>query len=97
MNRSAKLNRIVELNLEMANIKDIDILLEKILTEARSLFHADAGSIYIKEGDHLNFSYAQNETLRARLGEGKSYHIPNFLYRFPIPRLPVMLPIKISP
>jgi response regulator RpfG family c-di-GMP phosphodiesterase len=82
MNRSAKLNRIVELNLEMANIKDIDILLEKILTEARSLFHADAGSIYIKEGDHLNFSYAQNETLRARLGEGKK--LPYTKFSIPI-------------
>jgi signal transduction protein with GAF and PtsI domain len=82
MNRSAKLNRIVELNLEMANIKDIDILLEKILTEARSLFHADAGSIYIREGDKLNFSYAQNETLRARLGKDKK--LPYTKFSIPI-------------
>ena len=78
MNRSEKLDRIVQLNLELATIKDFDMVLEKILTEARRLFNADAGSIYIKEDTDLRFSYSQNETLRSRLGEGKKtavYHL----------------------
>jgi HD-GYP domain-containing protein (c-di-GMP phosphodiesterase class II) len=47
------------------------VLLEKVLSEARYLVHADAGSIYIKEGNMLKFSYSQNETLRKRLEKGK--------------------------
>lgn len=82
MKRSEKLQHIVDLNLEMANIKDIDILLEKILTEARLLFSADAGSIYIREGDQLLFSYTQNETLRSRLGKNKK--LPYSTFSMPI-------------
>ncbi len=54
------------------------MLLEKILNEARGLVNADAGSIYIKEGDTLKFSYAQNDTLREKLGEGKKADLYNF-------------------
>lgn len=78
MRRNEKLDHIVKLNLEMSNIKDLDVLLEKILTEARLLFNADAGSIYIKEEDKLHFSYAQNETLRSRLGKGKKLPFATF-------------------
>lgn len=78
MRRNEKLDHIVKLNLEMGNIKDLDVLLEKILTEARLLFNADAGSIYIKEEDKLHFSFAQNETLRARLGKGKKLPFTTF-------------------
>jgi HD-GYP domain-containing protein (c-di-GMP phosphodiesterase class II) len=82
MNRSEKLDRIVQLNLELATIKDFDMVLEKILTEARRLFNADAGSIYIKEDTDLRFSYSQNETLRSRLGEGKK--LPYTTFKMPI-------------
>lgn len=77
-----KLERIFRVGLEVSNVKDIDILLEKILTEARALGHADAGSIYIKEEDHLKFSYTQNETVRARLGKGRK--LPYSTFSIPI-------------
>ena len=66
-----KLQNIIQLGVEVSQIGDLDILLEKILSEARSLVNADAGSIYIKENDQLKFSYAQNETLRKKLGPNK--------------------------
>jgi HD-GYP domain-containing protein (c-di-GMP phosphodiesterase class II) len=69
--RKHKLQRIIQIGIEVSQIKDLDVLLEKVLSEARDLVQADAGSIYIKEKDTLKFSYAQNETLRKRLGEGK--------------------------
>ena len=65
------LERIIQIGIEVAQIKDLDILLEKILSEARNLTKADAGSIYIKEGDPLKFSYTQNETQRKKLPKGK--------------------------
>jgi HD-GYP domain-containing protein (c-di-GMP phosphodiesterase class II) len=71
MNERQKLTTIIKLGIELTETKDIDVLLEKILKEARTLVHADAGSIYIKEGDKLKFSYTQNDTLQKRLPPGK--------------------------
>ncbi|KAA3610121.1 MAG: HD domain-containing protein [Calditrichaeota bacterium] len=71
LDRKEKLSRLIQLGLEVSQISDLDVLLEKILSEARSLVHADAGSIYIKEGEMLKFSYAQNDTLRSKLGPNK--------------------------
>lgn len=66
-----KLQQLINLGMEIAQVQDIDLLLEKILSAARKLANADAGTIYIKQGDNLKFSHTQNETLQARLSEGK--------------------------
>lgn len=66
-----KLTKIIGLGIEIAEVKDVDVLLEKVLNEARNLVGADAGSIYIKEDDKLRFSYTQNDTLQKRLPRGK--------------------------
>lgn len=71
LNEKQKLTQIINLGLEVAQVKDIDVLLERLLTEARQFVNADAGSIYIKEGAELKFSYTQNETIRKKLSEGK--------------------------
>ncbi len=72
LDRKEKLSRLIQLGLEITQISDLDILLEKVLTEARSLVNADAGSIYVKEtNEKLRFSHAQNDTLRAKLGPNK--------------------------
>jgi len=77
--RKEKLQRIIQIGIEVAQIKDLDILLEKILSEARILVNADAGSIYIKEDNTLKFSYTQNETLRRRIGPGKKLIYTTFI------------------
>ncbi len=71
LDRKQKLSKLLQLGLEVNQIKDLDVLLEKILSEARALVNADAGSIYIKHGDTLKFSYAQNDTLSSKLPPGK--------------------------
>ncbi len=71
LTRKEKINRLIQFGVEISQIADLDLMLEKILSEARSLLHADAGSIYIKEGDMLNFSFAQNETLQKKLPPDK--------------------------
>jgi len=65
------LERVLEFESEISKVKDIDLLLEKILGEARCFTNADAGSIYIREGDSLKFSYTQNDTLQSQLPAGK--------------------------
>lgn len=66
-----KFQEVLNVGLEVIQTRDIDILLEKILTKARYLTNADAGSIYIKEGDTLLFRYTQNETLQKLLPPSK--------------------------
>jgi len=66
-----KLREVLNLGLDVTQTKDIDILLERILTKARYLTNADAGSIYIKEADTLKFKYTQNDTQQKRLLPGK--------------------------
>jgi HD-GYP domain-containing protein (c-di-GMP phosphodiesterase class II) len=66
-----KFQEVLNVGLEVTQTRDIDILLERILTKARHLTNADAGSIYIKEGDTLLFRYTQNETLQRQLPPGR--------------------------
>jgi HD-GYP domain-containing protein (c-di-GMP phosphodiesterase class II) len=69
--RKTKLTRLIQFGVEVSQIADLDFLLEKVLTEARKMLNADAGSIYIKDGEMLRFSYAQNETMQKKLGPNK--------------------------
>lgn len=66
-----KLTHIIDLGLEIAQFKDIDMVLERILTLARQFVNAEAGSIYIREENRLKFSYTQNESLQKKLSPGK--------------------------
>ena len=71
LSEKQKLAKIMHLGVEITEVKDIDVLLERILREARRLVNADAGSLYIKEQDKLKFSYTQNATQQKRLLPGK--------------------------
>lgn len=70
-NERDKLREVLDIGLEVTQIKDLDILLESILSKARLFTNADAGSIYIKEDNMLRFRYTQNETEQKRLPTGK--------------------------
>ncbi len=77
-----KLRKIIELGFEISQIKDIDLLLEKVLSEAREFTNCDAGSIYVREGDNLKFSYAQNDTMQKQLPPGRK--LPYSTFTVPI-------------
>ncbi|MDD3045616.1 MAG: HD domain-containing protein [Candidatus Delongbacteria bacterium] len=61
---------IIKLSMELNAINDIDILLERILLEARLATKSDAGTIYTREGNELLFRHAQNDTLQKKLNKG---------------------------
>jgi HD-GYP domain-containing protein (c-di-GMP phosphodiesterase class II) len=73
------LRALLKIDAELNKIQDLDILLERILLEARKVVNADAGSIYIKESvkeegtvkDKLFFRYSQNDTLQKGLPPGE--------------------------
>ena len=69
--RKEKINRLLQFGVEINQVADLDLLIEKILSEARELLNADAGSLYIRNENNLNFSYAQNETLQKKLPPNK--------------------------
>jgi HD-GYP domain-containing protein (c-di-GMP phosphodiesterase class II) len=68
---------IIQLDTELNQIQDLDILLERILLEARRVVRADAGSIYVRERvaegggetpvEKLVIKYSQNDTLQKKL------------------------------
>ncbi|UCG38566.1 MAG: HD domain-containing protein [bacterium] len=78
MTTAGKLSKIIDLGLEMNQVKDLDILLDRILSEARKFVNADAGSIYIRRRDKLEFSYTQNATLQKSLPPGKKLIYSSF-------------------
>ena len=71
LSEKEKLQALTRLGIDLNQIQDLDILMERILTEARRFVGADAGSIYIQEENMLHFKYIQNDTLQKRLPPGK--------------------------
>lgn len=80
--REEILSGIIETESHLNRIQDVDVLMEQILTEARKVVHADAGSIYVRDGDRLAIHYAQNDTLQKQLPPGQK--IVYSFFSFPI-------------
>ncbi|EKE01491.1 MAG: hypothetical protein ACD_21C00119G0002 [uncultured bacterium] len=70
-NGQINFDKILKITHELLQIQDLDMLLERMLTEVRNVVGADAGSIYLVEGSKLKFSYTQNNTLQKKLPFGK--------------------------
>lgn len=71
-NGNHKLQQILDMSQEIEQVRDVDVLLEKVLAVARKLANADAGSIYVvKDGEVLEFNHSQNDTLQQELDPGK--------------------------
>ena len=79
MKEETDFESIIRLDSELNQIQDFDLLLEKILYEARRVVRADAGSIYItvptEEGEEgtekISIRYSQNETIQKTLPPGQ--------------------------
>ncbi len=80
--RDDKLQEIIEIERQLGEIQDVDVLLERILTETRKIVNADAGSIYVTEGNKLKIKYGQNDTHLKELAPGDK--LPYTCFSFPI-------------
>ena len=80
--RDDKLQKIIEIERQLGEIQDVDVLLERILTETRRIVNADAGSIYVAEGNKLKIKYGQNDTHLRELAPGEK--LPYTVFTFPI-------------
>lgn len=66
-----QLHKLNKIGIALTSEQNLDRLLEMIVSEARSLVNCDAGSLYIKRDNFLDFAVNQNDTLTKRMGEAK--------------------------
>ncbi len=68
---------LLNIGIALSGEKDHNRLLEMIVTEARRVTGADAGTLYLCEGNHLVFKIIQNETLNIfQGGKGEQINLP---------------------
>ncbi len=73
------LNVVIPIGVALSAEQNFDRLLEKILLEAKSFCHADAGTLYLRtENDNLNFVIVRNDSLNIAMGgtSGNSIDFP---------------------
>lgn len=72
-----QLQQLLELHREVEHIKDVDVLLDRIISVARKLVNADAGIIAaVSDGKYLMCAYLQNHSLQQQLPLGKKLVYP---------------------
>jgi len=69
LDRSSLLRELIQIGIGLTSERDLALLPERILTEARRFTHAEAGTLYLRDGDRLRFAVVQNDVLARRLGE----------------------------
>ena len=69
LDRSQLLKELIQIGIGLTSERDLVSLPARILTEARRLTHAEAGTLYLRDGDRLRFAAVQNDVLERRLEE----------------------------
>ncbi len=77
-----RVSGLMQIGIELNQIHDFHLLMERILSEARHLLHSQAGTIFLREGDALRFAFFQNEPIANRTLTGETPHVSSF--RVPI-------------
>lgn len=64
------LNQLAKIGVALSGTRNLDQLLEMIVSEARAFTNSDGGTLYLmtEDGDGLRFSIIQNDTLNTRMG-----------------------------
>jgi len=80
-----RLEQLNDIGAALSQEKNLDRLLENILTAAQTISHADGGTLYLmEEGTRLRFAIMRNDTLKVALGGTSGNDIPFYpiqLYR----------------
>ncbi len=72
MDEKKKMDELINIGIALASEKRLDRLLDTILRESRYFTYADAGSLYLREGNLIRFVASHNETLKKQHGEQKT-------------------------
>ena len=72
-----KLEKLTNIGLALSAERNLDVLLEMIMEEARNFTYADGGTLYILGKDNkLHYKIFQNDTLGIRMGGNNESPIP---------------------
>ena len=80
-NSSNNLTKLIDIGISLSKEKNIDILLEKILIEAKNISNSDGGTVYLISDNSrkLNFKIMHNESLKIHYG-GSFENVPSSIY-----------------
>src|SRR5206468_1722119 len=67
INLTQAFKELVQIGITLTSERDLSVLLERILTEARRFTRAEAGTLFLREGDQLRFAVVQNDRLAGKL------------------------------
>ena len=75
---SSNLKKLIDIGLALSREKNIKILLEKILNEAKIISNSDGGTVYLVIDDNkkLNFEIMHTESLNIKFG-GSAKPVPS--------------------
>ena len=71
IDREQLLEELIEIGLALTNERDLYALLDRILEAARRFTRAEAGTLFLCEGDRLRFAVVQNDLLERKLGKSE--------------------------
>ena len=63
------LRELIQIGIALTSERHLGTLLERILAEARRFTRAEAGTLFLREGDTLRFAVVQNDAMTRRYGE----------------------------
>ena len=66
--RERLLEELLEVAIALTTERDLYALLQRVLETARRFTQAEAGTLFLREGDHLRFAVVQNDFLQRKLG-----------------------------
>jgi diguanylate cyclase (GGDEF)-like protein len=63
------LAELIQIGIALTSERDLGVLLERIVAEARRFTSAEAGTLFLREGEVLRFAVVQNDAMARRYGE----------------------------
>jgi len=67
--RGQLLDELLDIGIALTTERDLYALLDRILEAARRFTRAEAGTVFLRDGDHLRFAVVQNDALERKLGK----------------------------
>ena len=70
------LRRLIDVGIALSAERNHDRLMERILVEAKAIYNADGGTLYLKDEESLSFAIMRNDTLGIAMGGTTGDKVP---------------------
>jgi len=75
VDREKLLAELIEIGIALTSERDLYALLDRILDQARRFTRAEAGTLFLRDGEHLRFAVVQNDLLERKLGKHETQRL----------------------